>query len=170
MTVDAHRKEAGRIAAGFALITVSDTRSAATDLGGRRLRELVLAAGHRVLAATIVRDEIVAIRAAAEQALAATAVDIVLVTGGTGIAPRDRTPEAIAPLFERELVGFGELFRALSFAEIGAAAVLSRATAGVTGRRAIFLLPGSPAALELALTRLILPEVAHLVAQLNRPE
>ena len=96
-------------------------------------------------------------------------IDVVLVTGGTGLAPRDVTIEAVEPLFDKGIPGFGELFRMLSFAEIGAAAMLSRATAGLASGRAIFLLPGSPAALELALSRLVLPEIAHLLAQARRP-
>ena len=116
----------------------------------------------------LVPDEGVRIRRAVETALAQPAVDVVLVTGGTGLSPRDVTIEAVFPLFEREIPGFGELFRMLSFAEIGAAAMLSRATAGVVSGRVIFLLPGSPAALDLALSRLVLPELAHLLAQARR--
>src|SRR4029077_1027214 len=92
----------------------------------------------------------------------------VIVTGGTGIAPRDRTPDAVGALFERRLPGFGELFRMLSFQEVGAAAMLSRADAGVVGGALVFLLPGSPAAVELAVTKLIAPEPAHAVGQLRR--
>jgi molybdenum cofactor biosynthesis protein B len=94
---------------------------------------------------------------------------VVVVTGGTGIAPRDNTPEALEPLFEKTLPGFGELFRSLSFAEIGPAAMLSRASAGTIGATAVFTLPGSPAGVRLALERLILPELAHIVALLRRP-
>ena len=94
--------------------------------------------------------------------------DAVLITGGTGVAPRDRTPEAIASLYERRLPGFGELFRMLSFQEIGPAAMLSRAEAGVVDGVLVFLLPGSPAAIELAVRKLIAPELAHLVGQLRR--
>ena len=92
-----------------------------------------------------------------------------LVTGGTGVAPRDVTVEAIAPLFDKQLPGFGELFRALSFAEVGSAAYLSRASAGIAGGKPVFLLPGAPQAVELAMERLILPEAAHLVAQARGP-
>lgn len=169
MVVDGHRSAAGRPELGFALITVSDTRTASNDAGGRRLRELVETAGHRVVAAGIVADERAAIAAALEGALAQAGTDVVLLTGGTGVAPRDVTVEAVAPLLDRELPGFGELFRMLSFAEIGAAAMLSRATAGIARGRPVFLLPGSPAALGLAMERLILPEVAHLLAQARRP-
>ncbi len=168
MSVEEHREEAKGSVLGFALLTVSDTRDERTDKGGGLLAALVAGAGHRVASRGLVRDDIGEIRAEVEAALALPSIDAVLVTGGTGLAPRDVTIEAVTPLFDREIPGFGELFRMLSFAEIGAAAMLSRATAGLASGRAIFLLPGSPAALELALQRLVLPEVAHLLAQARR--
>lgn len=167
MSVEAHRAhDPGPL--GFAVLTVSDTRTAATDRGGPRVRALLEAAGHRVVDSGIARDEVEAIRAAVRAALARDDCDVVVLTGGTGVAPCDVTPEALAPLLERRLDGFGELFRALSFQAIGPAAMLSRATAGTNGRRALFALPGSPAAVELAITRLVLPEIGHLLAQLRR--
>ena len=169
MVVVEHRAEAGKPVLGFALLTVSDSRSERTDKGGALLASLVGEAGHRLVSRGLVRDDIGEIRAEVKAALAMPEVDVVLVTGGTGLAPRDVTIEAIEPLFEKGIPGFGELFRMLSFAEIGAAAMLSRATAGLVSGRAVFLLPGSPAALELALSRLVLPEVAHLLAQARRP-
>ncbi|MEO8196358.1 MAG: molybdenum cofactor biosynthesis protein B [Thermoanaerobaculia bacterium] len=169
MSVQEHREEAQGTALGFALLTVSDTRNERTDKGGALLAKLVGDAGHRIVSRGLVRDDIGEIRGEVKAALALPAVDVVLVTGGTGLAPRDVTIEAVLPLFEKEIPGFGELFRMLSFAEIGAAAMLSRATAGLVAGRAIFLLPGSPAALELALSRLVLPEIAHLLAQARRP-
>jgi len=168
MVVGEHRSEAGKPVLGFALLTVSDTRSEKTDKGGELLRSLVERSRHRVVFQGLAPDEGVRIRGAVETALAQPAVDVVLVTGGTGLSPRDVTIEAVTPLFDREIPGFGELFRMLSFAEIGAAAMLSRATAGLVSGRAVFLLPGSPAALELALSRLVLPEIAHLLAQARR--
>lgn len=162
-----HRSQAPR-ALGFAVLTVSDSRDAASDRGGALVRELLAAAGHTVCHAAIVPDEVAPIVAAVEAVLADPGCDAVVLTGGTGVAPRDVTPEAVRPLFERELPGFGELFRQLSFAEIGPAAMLSRATAGVVGGRVLFLLPGSPAGARLAVERLILPEAAHLVAQARR--
>ena len=169
MVVGEHRSEAGEPVLGFALLTVSDTRNERTDKGGGLLAALVAGAGHRVVSRGLVRDDIGEIRAEVKAALALPSVDTVLVTGGTGLAPRDVTIEAVTPLFEREIPGFGELFRMLSFAEIGAAAMLSRAAAGLVSGRAIFLLPGSPAAIELALQRLVLPEIGHLLAQARRP-
>jgi molybdenum cofactor biosynthesis protein B len=168
MSVERHRAEAGA-ALGYAILTVSDTRTDETDEGGPRLAEAVTAAGHRVASRGIVQDEVLPIRAAVRAACAESAVDVVLVTGGTGVSPRDVTVEAVVPLFEKELPGFGELFRMLSFAEVGAAAYLSRATAGVLAGRAVFVLPGAPKALDLAMTKLVLPEAAHLVAQARGP-
>lgn len=169
MVVGEHRSQAGRPVLGFALLTVSDSRNERTDKGGELLGALVAGAGHRLTSRAWVPDEVEAIRVEVRGALASPGVDVVLVTGGTGLAPRDVTIEAVAPLFDREIPGFGELFRMLSFGEVGAAAMLSRASAGLVSGRAIFLLPGSPAALELALARLILPEIAHLLAQARRP-
>ncbi len=154
---------------GFAILTVSDSREPATDLGGDRLVALIEGAGHHLAGRELVRDVLHDIRDAARGALGHPSVDVLLATGGTGVSPRDVTVEALVPLFGKELPGFGELFRALSFAEIGPAAMLSRATAGVVEGKAIFLLPGSPAALELAVRRLILPEIAHLLTQARRP-
>lgn len=154
---------------GFAILTVSDTRDEESDRGGGRLVELIEAAHHRVIGRELVHDVMHDVRDAAQGALGHPSVDVLLVTGGTGVSPRDVSVEAVVPLLGKELAGFGELFRALSFAEIGPAAMLSRAAAGVVGGKALFLLPGSPAALELAMKRLILPEIGHLLAQARRP-
>jgi molybdenum cofactor biosynthesis protein B len=151
-----------------ALLTASDSRTRGDDEGGRVLRELCVAAGFVVADDALLREEPEALRAHVAALAASGTVDAVLVTGGTGLAPRDRTPEAVGGLFERRLDGFGELFRALSFQEIGAAAMLSRADAGVVGGVIVFLLPGSPAAVRLAMTKLIVPELAHVVGQLRR--
>jgi len=153
---------------GCAVITVSDTRTPETDSGGDLLAELVAGAGHAVVSREIVRDDAVQIRAAAEHALASGACQALLLTGGTGTSPRDVTPEAVRPLLERELAGFGELFRMLSFQEIGPAAMLSRAFAGSRAGKAVFGLPGSPAAIRLALERLVLPELGHLVGEATK--
>ena len=116
----------------------------------------------------IVKDEPAEIRQLLTDAIARSEIDAVLVTGGTGVSPRDGTVETIEPLLDKRLDGFGEIFRALSFEEIGAAAMLSRALAGSAGRTAVFVMPGSSNAVRLALERLILPELAHLVGQLRR--
>ena len=167
-TVDQHRTWAGEPSLGFALVTASDSRTPARDRSGALARELVEAAGHRVANAELVADEPVVLRATVESALARREVDVVLVTGGTGLAPRDVTVESLTPLFEKPIDGFGEIFRRLSFDEIGPAAMLSRAGAGIVGAKALFLVPGSPAAVRLALEALILPEIAHLLSQARR--
>jgi len=148
-----------------AVLTISDTRVVETDTSGRRARELLEQHGHRVADYQILRDEPAQVGAAI--AALPTAVQVVLLNGGTGIAPRDTTYEAVAKLIEKEISGFGELFRMLSYEQIGAAAMLSRAVAGVAGRRLLFSMPGSTAAVDLAMTKLILPQLGHVVALLG---
>jgi molybdenum cofactor biosynthesis protein B len=169
MSVHEHRAQAPSTL-GFGVITASDTRDASSDVSGDRIRERITAAGHRVVESMLEPDHTVEIRWAVQGLLANPKIDVVVVTGGTGLSPRDVTLDAVVPLFERPLEGFGELFRMLSWEQVGAAAMLSRATAGVVGPRAVFLLPGSPKAVELAMERLILPEAPHLVAILRRKE
>ena len=149
---------------------MSDTRSLADDTGGALVCELLEGAGHRVASREIVKDDLDAIRAALARALASPACAAVILTGGTGIAPRDVTPEAVAPLLERPLPGFGELFRQLSFAEIGAAAMVSRALGGLARGKPVFALPGSRAAVRLGLERLILPELGHLAGEASKAQ
>lgn len=167
MGVEEHRA-AAKTGLGFAVLTVSDTRDRATDEGGALVAELATAAGHRVVDRKIVLDEADAIRGAVAAALADRATDVVVATGGTGFSPRDVTVDAVRPLFEREVEGFGELFRVNSWSEVGPAAMLSRATGGLARGKAIFLLPGSPKAVRLAMEKLILPEAGHLLAQARR--
>jgi molybdenum cofactor biosynthesis protein B len=150
------------------VITVSDTRSLADDSGGALVCELLEGAGHRVASREIVRDDVAEIRAALERALASAECAAAILTGGTGVAPRDVTPEAVAPLLERPLPGFGELFRQLSFAEIGSAAMVSRALGGLARGKPVFALPGSRAAVRLGLERLILPELGHLAGEASK--
>ena len=150
-----------------AVVTLSDSRSPADDRTGDTIVALLEAAGHSVAGRELVREDPPAIRAALEAALVGPAQAVIL-NGGTGIAPRDSTPEIVAPLLECELPGFGELFRQLSFREIGAAAMRSRALAGVARGKLLFALPGSMAACRLALERLILPELGHLVGELRK--
>jgi len=151
-----------------ALVTASDSRTTATNEGGRLLRRLVEDAGFTVVAEALLAEDVQTLRERVASLAQPTVADAVLITGGTGLAPRDRTPEALAPLYERLLPGFGELFRMLSFQEIGPAAMLSRAEAGVVAGVPVFLLPGSPAAVELAVRKLIVPELGHLIGQLRR--
>ena len=152
----------------MALVTVSDSRTPTTNDGGRILRALVEEAGFAVVGEALLVEEPAAMRAQVASFARLAIADAVLVTGGTGISPRDRTPEAVGALFQQRLPGFGELFRLLSFQQIGAAAMMSRAEAGVVDGVAVFLLPGSPAAIELAVRKLIAPELPHLVGQLRR--
>jgi molybdenum cofactor biosynthesis protein B len=151
----------------FAVITASDTRSFTTDRSGEMIVELVAQAGHQIVRRELLPDDLETLRQVAEEILKSGTCDVLVVTGGTGPAPRDVTPEAIAPLFERELEGFGELFRIRSWETVGPMAMLSRARAGTVGCQAVFLLPGSPRAVELALRELILPVAPHLVSLLS---
>lgn len=153
---------------GVAILTVSDTRTPETDQSGALVADLCRAAGHTVAERSIVPDDPDRVAAAVEGLLSRDDVEAVLVNGGTGISGRDRTHEAIASLLEKRLDGFGELFRHLSFQQIGPAAMLSRAVAGVAARRPIFSIPGSTAAVRLAMERLILPTLGHLVAEARR--
>ncbi len=153
---------------GFAVLTVSDSRAPAEDTSGDLIRALASAAGHRVVASGMVRDDEAAIALELRGMLSQQGVDVVVLTGGTGLSPRDVTLEAVEPLFDREIEGFGELFRSLSYAEIGSRAMLSRATAGVVGRQAVFALPGSPKAVRLGMEKLVLPAVGHLLGQVRR--
>lgn len=160
----AHEHHAhGKRAVGCAVVTVSDTRTTETDTSGARIRTLLREAGHVVVAYDILPDEPDRIRAHVQQLLARGDVEAVIVNGGTGLAPRDTTYEAVTGLLEKRLDGFGELFRMLSFQEIGAAAMLSRAAAGVARGKVVASLPGSTAGVELAMTRLLVPELAHMV-------
>ncbi len=161
-----HRAEAPS-AVRFGVITASDTRGEAEDESGRLLREAVAAAGHQLASYAVVRDEPEAIRAALAAAAAAGA-EAVVVNGGTGIAGRDRTFEAVSGLLEKRLDGFGELFRMLSYGEIGSAAMLSRAVAGTWSGRVVFSVPGSRAAVRLAWEKLIAPEVGHVLRELRK--
>ncbi len=163
----AHRA-AGPATTRCFVITVSDTRTADTDRSGRAITELLAAEGHEVAGKTIVPDDADRVRGAVAGAIDSPDVDVVITTGGTGITRRDGTYEVIAALLEKRIDGFGELFRALSFEEIGPAAMLSRACAGLAGGTIILSLPGSENAVRLAMTRLILPELGHLVREARR--
>ncbi|WMZ55134.1 MogA/MoaB family molybdenum cofactor biosynthesis protein [Staphylococcus pseudintermedius] len=153
-----------------AVLTVSDTRTTETDKGGQSVQTLLQTADFEVEIQhyMIVKDELTAIQSTVQQWLTGD-VDVILTTGGTGIAPRDVTIEAVTPLLDKEIEGFGELFRYLSFTEdVGTRALLSRAVAGTAKRTLIFCLPGSTGAVKLALNRLILPELTHLVYEMNK--
>jgi molybdenum cofactor biosynthesis protein B len=159
-----HRAEAPK-ALTLAVLTVSDTRTEATDTSGALIVELAEAAGHRVAERAIVPDEPEAMRPLLEGYRDRGDLHAVLVTGGTGIAARDRTYETVSALLTKPVPGYGELFRMLSFAEIGPAAILSRALGGLMGRLVVLVMPGSRAAVQLAMEKIILPELPHLVRE-----
>jgi molybdenum cofactor biosynthesis protein B len=148
-----------------AVITVSDTRTLETDTGGALVAEHLEAARHPVVSRSIVSDDPERIAKALGDALANEAVRAVVLTGGTGVAPRDVTPESVTPLLDREIPGFGELFRLLSYDDIGSAALLSRALAGLAQGRVVFVIPGSRGAVRLAMEKLIVPEIGHLAGE-----
>ena len=150
------------------IVTVSDTRTAATDRSGDAIADLVTRAGHHVVGRAIVRDEPRDVAAAVSEQLANSDVHVVITTGGTGLTSRDSTYEAIDALLEKRLDGFGELFRMLSYHDIGPAAMLSRACAGTARGKFVAVLPGSEAAVRLAVSKLLIPELGHIVQQLSK--
>ena len=162
-----HRRVAAQFV-GCAILTVSDTRTVDTDTSGTVIATLLRKGGHHVVAYQIIRDEPEAVRRTCEGWSADPDVQVILTNGGTGIAARDTTYDAIASMLEKRLDGFGELFRMLSYQEIGAAAMLSRAVAGVYRRRIIIAMPGSTNAVTLAMERLVLPELAHLAFEATK--
>jgi len=150
------------------VMTVSDTRSDETDTGGRAITEILIRAGHQIVGRTIIKDDADLVRDTIERQLANPDVQVIITTGGTGITSRDSTYEAIAGLLNKRLDGFGERFRMLSFQQIGSAAMMSRACAGLAAGRIVIALPGSEAAVRLAMERLIIPELGHLVEQASK--
>ena len=150
------------------VLSMSDTRTAAQDTSAQAIVDLLEAAGHTVVGRTLLKDEPSEVTALVRGEIERRAARVIITTGGTGIAKRDSTYEALVGLFDKTIVGFGELFRMLSFQEIGPAAMLTRATAGVAGGCAIFVLPGSEHAVRLAMTRLILPELGHIARELTK--
>lgn len=150
------------------VISISDTRTPDTDVSGKYLVEILTNNGHQVSAYQLVKDEPDAIQTLLRQGIAAPDIQVILCTGGTGISVRDRSYEAVAALLDKRLDGFGELFRMLSYQEIGSAAMMSRAVAGIAEETVIFLMPGSHAAVALAMEKLILPELGHLVWELHK--
>lgn len=159
----AEHRRAGDKVIGLGVITVSDTRTLDNDLGGKLILELSEEAGHKVIDRRIVTDDIVAIQTVVREMLLSEEIAAILVTGGTGLAVRDKTPEAIEPLYDAMVPGYGELFRMLSYAEVGTACMMSRASCGRVGRKIVFTIPGSPSGVRLAMSKVILPELGHLV-------
>lgn len=167
-SVEQHRSE-GPGSISCMIVTVSDTRTFETDKSGALMKELLQQAGHRIADYRIVKDDYNAIRELVHQAAHNPEVEALLLNGGTGIALRDTTYEAVKESLDKEMPGFGEIFRYLSFAEdIGTAAILSRAVAGVAGHTAVFSTPGSTGAVRLAMTRIILPELSHVIREIRK--
>ena len=168
MSAVAHKSAAADLVVRCAVLTLSDTRTAATDEGGRLIRDGLIGAGHVVAQYELLPDDPARLLAALDPLLASADLDAVVTTGGTGVSSRDVTVDAIRRRLDVELPGFGELFRMLSWEQVGSAAMLSRAVGGVASAKAVFALPGSPKAVALAMERLILPELRHVVAELRR--
>ena len=167
MAYDEHKQHAQKQASCL-ILTISDTRTEATDASGKLMAELLEQNGHRVARKAIVPDEPEMIAALLREGIASDDVQAILCNGGTGISARDRSYEAVEAVLEKRLDGFGELFRLLSYQEIGSAAMMSRAVGGIAGNTVIFSVPGSKAAVELAMTRLILPELGHILWELSK--
>jgi molybdenum cofactor biosynthesis protein B len=160
-----HHRSTAPQSVATVVISVSDTRTLDTDTGGQLVLEHLEAAGHTVAAREIVKDDPGEITAAVRRALGQAGAQALILTGGTGVAPRDVTPDTVEPLLDRVVPGFGELFRMLSYEDIGSAALLSRALAGLAGGSVVFVIPGSRGAVRLAMEKLIVPELAHLAGE-----
>jgi molybdenum cofactor biosynthesis protein B len=165
--LDARMPERAFVPIGVAVLTISDTRTVDTDTSGTYIDDQLRQAGHRVIERRIVRDELPAIRATLLELCASTELDVVIMTGGTGVTARDVTPEALASITTKAIPGFGELFRMLSYAEIGASTIQSRAEAALCGTTLVFALPGSTNAVRLALERILLPQLDNRTRPCN---
>lgn len=161
---DLHR----HVRANFAVLTISDTRNEKTDESGKIAKELISKKGHQVLAYKIVRNDKSLIQTTVKEILQNPKINVIVTIGGTGISKRDLTVESISELLDKKIEGFGELFRNLSYREIGEAAMISRATAGTINGKLVFCLPGSKNAVGLALNKLILPGLGHIIKEANR--
>jgi molybdopterin adenylyltransferase len=166
-SVEKHR-EASPEWVRVGVLTVSDTRTPETDTGGNIIVDLMQAAGHEVVRREIVKDDAPRIKEVLEGLLADQGVDAVITTGGTGISARDTTYEVVSRVIDKKLDGFGEVFRMLSYEEIGAAAILTRAVAGAAGPKFVACLPGSTNAVRLAMEKLLVPEIPHVVFELRK--
>lgn len=166
MSVAEHKKKVKK-SLGCFVITVSDTRDETTDQSGQLIKNLLTEKDHRLVGYRIVKDEPVQIKALLQDSLIRADVDAIIVNGGSGISPRDGTYEVVNSLLEKRLDGFGEIFRFLSYQDIGSAAIMSRAVAGSAKGRVVISLPGSKGAVDLAMRRLVLPELGHMVSQLQ---
>jgi molybdenum cofactor biosynthesis protein B len=168
MSYEQHQSSAKSIIARCAIVTLSDTRTLETDAGGKRIAELLQGAGHVVIEHRVIPDDPAGFKLVLDELLSRPDVDAILTTGGTGISRRDQAIGVIESTIESPLPGFGELFRMLSWDQIASGAILSRATAGIARGKPLFAMPGSPAAVELAMTKLILPELRHILHELRK--
>lgn len=166
-TVHEHKSQAPN-SIGCVVITCSDTRTSETDTSGYRIMHMLKDAGHSVVAYHLVKDEPAKIKAKIKSALTNKKIQAIIVNGGTGISKRDSTFEAVDAMLEKRLVGFGEIFRYLTYQDIGSPAIMSRATAGIIKGRILFSTPGSENAVKLAMEKLILPELGHILQQLSK--
>jgi len=166
MTVHEHKKKAAK-SLDIMVITVSDTRDETTDQSGQLIKEMLAEAGHQTVGYQIVKDEPNEIDSLLRQTLGRKDLQVIILNGGTGIAPRDGTYEVVERLMQKRLDGFGEIFRYLSYQDIGSAAIMSRACAGIAGDKVMISLPGSKGAVQLAMGQLVLPEMGHMVSQLR---
>lgn len=162
-----HRRDQA-IIAGCAILIISDTRTKESDESGKLIKKLLQDAGHAIIAHNIIKNEKKEIQTTVLNLLRDHAIQVIITSGGTGISTRDVTVDALSELFEKTLIGFGEFFRRISWKEIGEAAMLSRATGGIIDKRAIFCLPGSKNAVELALSKIIIPCLGHLLWEAKR--
>jgi molybdenum cofactor biosynthesis protein B len=168
MAYQEHRKESATVIARCAIITLSDTRSEQTDTSGKAIRESLTKAGHEIAHYQIVRDEPGEFEPLLRDLLQRENIDAILTSGGTGVSRRDQTISVVEKNLQQQLPGFGELFRMLSYEQIGSGAMLSRAIAGIANGKLIFSMPGSTKAVELAMEKLILPELKHLIFELRK--
>lgn len=168
MSREAHLRSSEHIVARCAIITLSDTRTESSDKSGQRIREMLLQEKHEIKQYHIIPDEPSRLKSLLTEQIGNSEIDAILTNGGTGISRRDQTANVVANLIEQPIPGFGELFRMLSWQEIGSASMLSRAVAGISSGKLIFAMPGSTKAVELAMTRLILPEIKHLISELRK--
>lgn len=163
-----HQQASAKLSVGFAVITLSDTRTTETDSSGKLIREKLAADGHRLIAHRLIRDEPTELNSILDDWLLDTQIDVIITNGGTGLSQRDHTIDVIESQFERLIPGFGELFRMLSYREIGAAALLSRSTAGIARGKLLVALPGSTNAVRLALDELLVRQIRHIVRELRK--
>ena len=168
MSYQEHQNQSRGQIARCAIVTLSDTRTADTDTSGKKITSLLLEQSHSVIVTHLIKDDPAQLRELLEQLLASKEVDIILTNGGTGISRRDQTIRVIEEVIDLPLPGFGELFRMLSYQQIGSGAMLSRALGGIAKNKLLFAMPGSTNAVELAMTKLILPELGHLLREISK--